>query len=95
MYRDQECRDAVAAVKKGDRGTVHRKEDKTFLLSSLMCRDQATKQTKNPPLLNIESVQDHAYMLIKTSKRPKQMNKTERFPLYYGYYLFLSSSDRK
>lgn len=58
----------VEATKRRDTGTVHREEDKTFLLSCLMCRYPGTRQTKKR-LLNVKSVQDHAYMLIKTNKK--------------------------
>lgn len=86
---------AVVATKRRDTGTVHREADKTFLLSCLMCRYQGTRQTKKR-LLNVESVQDHAYMLIKTKKpHPNEPTKLSIFLSVTIITYFFFSSGRK
>ena len=52
------------AMRRREREPAYREEDKTFLLSSPLTPAHGVRQTKEW-LLNVESVHDHADVLVK------------------------------
>lgn len=66
LYTETRNAEAIVAMRRRDREPAYREEDENFFLSCPLISAHGVRQTKKW-LLNVESVHDHADMLVKST----------------------------